>query len=86
MNHTERDLSSRTLTVEQAQEKVSPRLTVRSSGVALIPTPGLDEVLTYEFACAGQNDEEVLVYINCNTGYEEQIYILQKSDNGILVK
>ena len=86
MNHTERDLSSRTLTVEQAQEKVSPRLTVRSSGVALIPTPGLDEVLTYEFACTGQNDEEVLVYINCNTGYEEQIYILQKSDNGILVK
>ena len=43
-----------------------------------------NEVLTYEFRCTA-GERTVLVYINCDTGLEEQIYIVIKDDNGVLV-
>lgn len=85
MNHTNRSLSPK-LTADEAQKSVSPRLKVQKRGPALIPTPGLNEVLCYEFLCSGQNGDRVLVYINANTGYEEQILILRISDNGVLTE
>lgn len=85
MNHTERSLTA-DLTAAEAQKSVSPNLTVRLHRLALIPTPGLNEVLTYEFQCTGKQGENVLVYINASTGYEEDILILQKSDNGVLAQ
>ncbi len=85
MNHTNRDLQPK-LTMSQAQENVSSHLKVQKRGLALIPTPGLNEVLCYEFQCTGQDNDRVLVYINANTGYEEQILIIQSSDNGVLTK
>ncbi|MBW7572699.1 germination protein YpeB [Caproiciproducens faecalis] len=85
MNHHDRTIQAK-ITADQAQASVSKKLTVQKRGLALIPTPGLSEVLTYEFLCSGQNNERVLVYINATTGMEEQILILQTSDNGILTK
>ncbi|MBE6821661.1 MAG: germination protein YpeB [Ruminococcaceae bacterium] len=85
MNHTTRKLTPK-LTADEAQKNVSPRLKVESRELALIPTPGLHEVLCYEFRCKGSNGDRVLVYINANTGYEEQILILQISDNGVLTQ
>ncbi|WP_444658797.1 PepSY1/2 domain-containing protein [Caproiciproducens sp. R2] len=85
MNHHDRTLAAK-ITADQAQASVSKKLTVKKRGLALIPTPGLSEVLTYEFVCSGQNNEQVLVYINAATGLEEQILILQVSDNGMLTK
>lgn len=85
MNHTNRSFSAK-LTAAQAQKSVSSRLKVQKSSLALIPTPGLNEVLCYEFLCTGQDDDRVLVYINASTGFEEQILILQNSDNGVLTK
>ena len=52
--------------------------------LALIPTPGLDEVLCWEFVCKGEDGEDVLVYISGETGMEERIYELIESDNGVL--
>ncbi len=85
MNHTKRSSSAK-LTAEQAQKNVSRSLTVQQSRLALIPTSGLNEVLTYEFLCSGTQKERVLVYINASTGYEENILILQQSDQGILTR
>lgn len=85
MNHTERKLTAK-LTAAEAQKSVSPNLKVGQHRLALIPTPGLSEVLTYEFQCTGAQNERVLVYINASTGYEEDILILQQSDNGVLAK
>ena len=85
MNHTDRNLSPK-LTADQAQKNVSSHLKVQKRGLALIPTPGLNEVLCYEFSCTGQDSDRVLVYINANTGFEEQILILQSTDNGVLTK
>lgn len=85
MNHYEREVSEPKLTQEQAQESVSPLLTVESAQSALIPTGGTKEALCYEFTCKGQNDDRVLVYISAQTGLEEQILILLQSDGGTLV-
>lgn len=85
MNHTQRKLATK-LTAQQAQKSVSPNLTVKQVKPALIPTAGNNEKLTYEFLCAGSQSDRVLVYINADTGYEENILIIQQSDQGILTK
>ena len=85
MNHHDRTVKAK-ISADQAQASVSKKLKIEERRLALIPTPGLSEVLCYEFLCTGQNKDRVLVYINATTGYEEQILILLQSDNGILVK
>lgn len=84
MNHRGRLAALPKLTAEQAQESISMRLTVESVAQAIIPTPGKYEALTYEFKCKDKEDNDVLVYVNADTGMEEQIYLLSYSDNGIL--
>lgn len=85
MNHTKREFPKMTLSVKQAKEIVSKSLTVIGSKKALIPMSNGKEVLCYEYTCTGKDNENVLVYINGNTGLEEQIFILLESDNGTLV-
>lgn len=85
MNHRERKLSLPGISQEQAAESVSPLLTQKSCTVAVIPTPGLSEVLCWEFLCTNDEEREFLVYINGETGEEEQLYLLQKDDHGTLV-
>lgn len=84
MNRHQRDLAAPSLSQEQAVESVSPRLTVSESALAVIPTPGLDEVLCWEFHCF-DGDREFLVYINAENGQEEQLYLLRRDDHGTLV-
>lgn len=84
MNHRERELPLPAVSDEDARKNISPRLTVKSAALALIPTPGLDEVLCYEYRCTAENGTEVLVYLNAVTGMEEQLYLVQKDEHGIL--
>lgn len=72
------------LDAETAKKNVSPLLTVESSALALIPTPGLSEVLCWEFLCKDRDGGEALVYINAESGLEEQLYLLQKDEHGVL--
>ena len=85
MNHYERNIGSIPLTKQQALKSVSRELNVVSSKKALIPLENGKEVHCYEFTCTGNDDENVLVYINGETGLEEQIFILLQSDGGSLV-
>lgn len=85
-NHTERAFQSPEFTVEEAMAKISSDLEVKESAIALIPTDSGGEVRCYEFLCEGQDNREILVYVNVLTMEEEQIYILLKSDGGTLVK
>lgn len=87
MNHRARELYWPALTWEEAAERISPLLNVQETALALIPTPGLDEVLCWEFLCTageGENPKEFLVYVNAQTGQEEQLYLLQKDEHGVL--
>ena len=81
-----RTLAAPKLTAGEASASISPYLTPDEGRLALIPTAGLNEVLTYEYLCQAENGEEVLVYLNADTGMEEQILILLRSDNGVLTR
>ncbi len=88
MNHTNRAVPKVALTMTEAQKSVSPYLTVKEGKLAIIPTPGLNEVTTYEFLCESKDKkkEQVLVYIDANKGFERDILILLFSDNGVLTQ
>lgn len=85
-NHTERAFQIPDYTADEAATKISTDLEISQSAITLIPTDGGGEVRCYEFLCLGENDREILVYINVNTLEEEQIYILLKTDGGTLVR
>ena len=83
MNHSERELMTPALTMEDAQARVSTGLEVSGTKLALIPKDSMREVLCYEFkgAFSGKN---FLVYVNAETGREEEIFLLLESEEGIL--
>lgn len=83
-NHKERTITTPKITKVQAQEKVGSNLTVNKSKLCIIPSDGKNEQYCYEFSCQDENGTQVLVYINADTGAEEQILILQISDMGTL--
>lgn len=86
VNHTDRAFESAAISAEEAAKTVSPRLKIRETALALIPTKGGNEKRCYEFVCETDDKKEILVYINAVTGEEEDILILLKSDGGTLVK
>ena len=85
MNHHERELPEKTISMDKAMEVISPRLDIKKQSMAMIPSKGLSEVLCYEFECEAENGDRVLVYLNAKTGLEEQIYILIIEPGGVLV-
>jgi spore germination protein len=73
------------LTAEEAQGYLGQGLTVeKSNGLCIIPSPGQNEILAYEFLCKGENGKSYLVYINAETGAEESIFILVVDESGTL--
>ena len=86
MNHTERNLSSDILSQAEAQKSVSGLLTVLDSKRAVILTKSKGEKDCWEFHCTDKDGNEVLVYIDTKTGYEDDILLLLYSDGGILTK
>lgn len=83
-NHRERNLPKPVISEEEAVKSVSPRLKLEKSSLALIPTPGLGEVFCYEFMGGTDDGRRLLVYVNAETGAEENILLLIESDNGVL--
>ncbi len=79
MNHTERTFSP-ALSKAQVQSKVSKRLNVKNSELALVPIDGR-EVLCYEFN-GTYGDEEYIVYLDANTGEEVQVYLVRSGEQG----
>lgn len=83
MNHRRRVLMKPGLSEEEAAQSLSPLLTVESAKLAVIPTPGQSDVLCWEFLCR-EGEQRVLSYINGDTGLEEQLYLLQEDEHGVL--
>ena len=84
MHHKQRQLPEQTVGIEQARQKIDSALTILSSGEAIIPTSGQNEVYCYEFKAISGEDVNYIVYINAQTGMEQDILILLQSDNGTL--
>jgi spore germination protein len=84
MAHHKRDLPKPELTMAEARQQLNPRLNILAERMAVVPTAGKHEVLTYEFKGEMEGDT-FLVYINALTGEEEHIFKLLKTPSGTLV-
>lgn len=85
-SHVKRELKTPKLSVEEAKKSVSSELIIESEALALIPLDAVAECLCYEFkGRLGTDGEEYIVYINAQTGEEEEIFMIIDSQNGQLV-
>jgi germination protein YpeB len=85
MSHRKRDIPKPKLTEEQARKKVSQKLKIERVKLAIIPLPGDKEQLCYEFK-GKYNQSDYFVYINADTGYEENILKIIKDEDGTLTQ
>ena len=82
-SHTTRVLPFPAISIDEAREKINHDLEIISEGTAIIPTEWKTEIYCYEFK--GKVDEkEFLVYINTETGKEEEILVILNTPGGIL--
>ena len=83
-NHIERSLGNYQITFDDAQNNLSPALTVIERNFALIPNKFSGETLTYEFICKWQ-DYTYYVYVDVATGEEVNIMRVIKTNTGDLI-
>ena len=82
-NHHQRTIQNVKITQEQARKNLNKDLDIKSERLAIIPTEWESEILCYEFK-GKINDTDYLVYINAETGEEEDILVIVDTPNGIL--
>ncbi len=84
MSHKDRDLPSAAFTQEQAVQSQSGRMTVERTRLALIPLASGLEKLCWELK-GTVNGNDYLVYVNVETGVQEDILMIQHTNDGTLV-
>ena len=82
-SHQTRDISNVKITQEEAKKSINTKLEILSEGLAIIPTEYQTEVLCWEFK-GRVDDREFLVYINAQTGKEEDILVILQTPDGTL--
>lgn len=85
-NHHDRSAFSPKITEAEAVNKINETLNVIDTQFCIIPTDWNTEQYCYEIHCKTDEGQELLVYIDCNTGEEDNILILLYSDGGVLTK
>jgi len=82
-SHYERTNIEPKISKEKAKETINKNLEILSEGLAIIPTEFQTEILCWEFK--GRIDgTEFLVYINAETGREEDILVIVNTPNGTM--
>lgn len=83
-HHSEnREIKPATIDYKKYQKEISKVLDVKNIRLALIPVDSMKEVLCYEYV-AERNGEQYIIYINANTGREENILKIIETPNGEL--
>ena len=82
-SHYERNIPVAKITKEKAKENLNKSLQIESEGMAIIPTEFKTEIFCWEFK-GKVDDTEFLVYINAETGAEEDILVIKNTPNGTL--
>lgn len=83
-SHAERDIPAVKVSMQQCKSQVSPLLRIESANLCLIPTAGQKEILCHEYVCHDENGQHYLVYVNAETGLQQNLLILLESENGTL--
>lgn len=86
LSHNKRSITAAKITASKAEKALSSSLTVVDTRFAVIPLDTGKEAYCYEFLCTDNEKNEVLVYINADTGRQEDLLLLLYSDGGILTK
>lgn len=82
--HRQRTLPEAEISAAAAGETVPASLTVRGHRMAVIPSPGGEELYCHEFLCRSGDDRSFLIYVNAVTGAQEKILILLEDETGTL--
>ena len=82
-NHTLRTNITPSITENEAKEKINKTVEIKSIRLAVIPKEFKEEVLTYEIKGKIDN-HDVLIYINANSGKEENVLLILETPGGIL--
>ena len=82
-NHCKRTDVKPKISKKKAKEILNKDLNIESEGLAIIPTKWKTEILCYEFK-GKIKDTEYLVYINADTGKEQDILVIVNTPNGTL--
>lgn len=82
--HAQRSIDTKNLiSVEKASTYLNKNLNIYSSTLAIIPTEWKTEILCYEFK-GKINNIDFLVYVNAQTGKEEDILVVTNTPNGTM--
>jgi germination protein YpeB len=84
MCHYDRTISRAKISMQQAQKSISANLTVISQKLAIIPLDNGSEVMCYEFKGKTKDNEIYIVYINADTGAQQEILKVIEANNSIL--
>lgn len=86
-NHIDRGKFTKGISLEDAKKGISRYLTIMDTKMCVIPKEDGVEIACYEIHCeSSETGEEVLIYVNSQTGAEENILLLLYSDGGTLTK
>lgn len=86
MNHCYRSVKEPQITEKQAREKLAETLTFLNGKKAMIPTKYSGERLCYELHCKDSKNQEVLIYVDVETGEEVDILLLLYTEGGVLTR
>jgi germination protein YpeB len=81
--HYERDLNVEKISIDEAKKNLNNDLQISSEKLVMIPTEYKTEILCYEFK-GKLNDINFIIYINAETGIEEDVLIVTTTENGTL--
>lgn len=82
-SHTQRHFSENKISIEEARACINPSIKIVSEREAIIPTEWKTEKHVYEFR--GKIDDlDFLVYVNVETGKEEDILMILETEGGYL--
>ncbi len=84
MNHDERNIPEPKLTLEEARDMVNNNVEIQEEHLALIENDLHEEVLTYEFL-GTMNDETYRIFINADSGAEENVEKLSGTETNFEV-
>lgn len=82
-SHYVRSFTEPKISQAQARSKINKNLDITSEGMALIPTEYQTEILCWEFK-GYVKDRQFLVYINVETGKEEDVLVILETPDGTL--
>ena len=82
-SHYTRNIPKVKITENEAKKNLNKKLEINSSRLAFIPTEWKTEIFCYEFT-GKINDMDFLVYVNAQTGEEEDILLIVNTPNGTL--